>query len=121
MTVSINKAQEKIVASLRDKIISMPLGSRLELVHRPPMYHGGKPELEQFYLKPLIALVPELNFPGVELRCPKCEHIVARKGFNNNPAARYIHDLHSGMYLLQVRPFKMLSMLLFTFSLLGQV
>ena len=117
MAISMNKVQEKIITSLREKIISMPLGSRLELEHRPPMYHGGKPELEQFYLKPVVALVPELNFPGVELRCPKCQHIVTRKGVNNNPAARYIHDLHSGMYLLQVRPFKIVSMLLFTCSL----
>jgi hypothetical protein len=101
--VTINGHQKEFVRALKAKIKTLEGGARLELVHRPPMYHGGKPKLADFYLKPVIALVPELNFPGVELKCPDCQHTVKRCGFSNNPIARYIHDLHSGIYLMQAQ------------------
>ena len=99
--ISINATQSVWIKQIQTKIID---SQSAKFIHYPPSYDGGRPLLSNFYLKPVIALVPHKNFPSEIIKCKFClTSILKPKGFATNPSARYVHGLHSGSYLLQFR------------------
>jgi hypothetical protein len=96
--------------------------SAVSLVHWPPrqtsLYQKVSPKVDAHYCRPVLALVPDLNFPGLEMLCPSCRRekllrhgwadITAKRkraGSSVGPVEtyRYIHGIYEGYYLVQAR------------------
>jgi hypothetical protein len=97
--------------------------SAVPLIHRPQrqmsLYQKVSPKQDGYYRRPVIALVPDLNFIGLVMLCPSCgQNKLQRHGWaditskrkrstdaGNGPLGtyRYIHGLYEGWYLLQAR------------------
>lgn len=68
----------------------------------PLIFHmEAKPNLGDFYLKPVVMFVPHLNYPDMPLSCPACNNPLSHKGWASHPIGRYIHDISCGLYLVQ--------------------
>lgn len=71
----------------------------------PNVLAKGKVPLPQpYWVKPVVVWIPHYQFPDAILRCPcgsesPCDGIVRPKGYPSD--FRYVHDMNSGVYLLQ--------------------
>ncbi len=95
--ISVNTIQREYCKSIQE-IEHIPIFWKNE------NYQTGKPILSSFYLKPVIVLAPHLNFPNILLSCNACvtNNLIA-KGWADDPIARYVHGLDSGMFLMQYK------------------
>lgn len=109
--IVINIHQIEFIDSIKSLAENIDKGDSksLQVIHTPPTKNinfSQRPKLTLFYLKPVIACIPHKNFPGIQLLCPNCPSqntILTAKGWPTTPVARYIHDVKSGVYLLQYR------------------
>jgi len=100
--VKCNAIQEMWIKQIKkDYNDSKRINITFPIKHDPPHYSNGKPILNEFYLKPVITFIPHRNYPGIQLQCPCCNNVLYHKGWSSNPAARYIHDMKCGVYLVQ--------------------
>lgn len=98
---SLNSVQQQWIDSIKKDIKDYPLGTAYpQRVDPPIVYSGGRPEIDNFYLKPVVVFAPHKQYPILgEIIC-KCGRTVKNRGFANNPSARYVHGLDGGVYLL---------------------
>ena len=100
MSIVANEAQLGFLKGIKDIISST---SRCDhIVYEPPML-TAQPRLRNFYVKPVVVIAPDLQFPGNkdDLRCPTCFNPLNTKGWEDS--YRYVHGLSSGFFLLQKR------------------
>ena len=81
---------------------------KLQVIYKPECNNIGdininRPNMDLYYLKPVIVVVPHRQYPSIVSLCPTCNTAYKPHGWNNNPAARYVHGLKSSSYLLQYR------------------
>lgn len=100
--ITVNKIQEDWIADVKKKI-DLAVRTPVSFLFYPPEYYGtGAPNVANWYKKPILACVPHKNFPDLSFNCEFCdEGSYQPNGWAGN--IRYIHDLHSGVNILQYR------------------
>lgn len=99
--VGINQIQIDWINKLKKNATDIKSNLPFPIKHEPPSYTYGKPDVKDFYLKKVMVLVLHRNYPGMSILCPECKRPVSNKGWVSHPPARYIHDMSSGIYLVQ--------------------
>jgi hypothetical protein len=96
-----DKWMNEVRNTIRDSNIAEPV------FRYPPLeYFGGSsvPEVDRFYLKPLIVCAPHKNFPNIKIPCNRCtDGVFEPYGWESKDQTRYIHGLSNGFYVLQYR------------------
>lgn len=106
--LKINKNQSEFIDKCKYIIKKTPTGTSLPIVfdprsvtERPINPYIDLPDIQKYgYIKKVIAMIPHLNFPGINLRCKdsNCNCILKPKNFGSN--TRLCHGFHEDLYII---------------------
>ena len=102
MSLSASEHQLRYIASIKEEIEKQK--TTYKKVVRFPTLPQFACEINQFYLKPVIILAPDLQFPHEFVKtfeCSDCKSKVKKDGWSTSH--RYVHGIDCGSYLLQRR------------------
>ena len=102
--MSVNKLQEKFIKEISNQIAGNKSSEQVPFIKYPKEHvYTERPDVENFYLKPVIICIPHKQFPRISILCPVCRQNFKPLCWPTNPIARSIHGLRQSLYILQYR------------------